>query len=167
MIDLPRLAILPALLLLCACPSDKKAAAPPRLAEDTTPVNLDTVKTDIPAAAPDTFTALKRAVRASTTIPDAPPALLEVVQREQAFSKFCYQEFGEKADPTLVGGVAMVVTVGGDGVSDARVRADSWSSKAGKQVNGCLNDKAAKAWKIQADAVKPGQYVVQLAFRPT
>jgi hypothetical protein len=162
-------AMLPALLLLCACPSDKKPAAPPPLAQDTTPADLGVVKTDIPAAAPDTFTApaAHRAARASAAIPDAPPALLEVVQREQAFSKFCYQEFGEKADPSLAGGVAMIVTVGGEGVSDARVRADSWSSKAGQQVNGCLNEKAARAWKIQSDAVKPGQYVVQLTFRPT
>jgi hypothetical protein len=100
-------------------------------------------------------------------IPNAPPELLEVVEREQAFSKFCYQEFGEKADPSLQGGVAMVVTVNGEGVSDAKVKADSWTSKAGKQVNGCLNEKATRAWKIPADAVKPGQYVVQLAFRPS
>jgi hypothetical protein len=163
-----RIGLVPALVLLFAgCPSDKKAAAPP-VAQDTTPVDLSAVKTDMPAAAPDTF---KPPVFAkpgvSVKIPNAPPELLEVVQREQAFSKFCYQEFGEKADPSLQGGVAMVVTVGGEGVNDARVRADSWSSKAGKQVNGCLNEKAARAWKIPADAVKPGQYVVQLAFRPT
>jgi hypothetical protein len=161
-----RIVMLPALWLLCACPSDKKAA-PPALAQDTTPVNLGAVKTDIPPAAPDTFTAPKPLVRTSTKIPNAPPELLEVVQREQAFSKFCYQEFGEKADPSLVGGVAMVVTVGSEGVNEAHVQADSWSSKAGKQVNGCLNEKAARAWKIPSDAVKPGQYVVQLAFRPT
>ena len=159
--------MVPALVLLCACPSDKKAAPPP-LAQDTTPVDLGAVKTDMPAAAPDTFKPPVFATPGmSTKIPNAPPELLEVVQREQAFSKFCYQEFGEKADPSLQGGVAMVVTVNGEGVSEARVRADSWTSKAGKQVNGCLNDKAARAWKIPADAVKPGQYVVQLAFRPT
>lgn len=159
--------MVPALVLLCACPSDKKAAPSP-LAQDTTPVDLSAVKTDMPAAAPDTF---KPPVFAkpgvSVKIPNAPPELLEVVQREQAFSKFCYQEFGEKADPSLQGGVAMLVTVNGDGVSDAKVKADSWTSKAGKQVNGCLNEKATRAWKIPADAVKPGQYVVQLAFRPT
>jgi len=162
-----RMMLVPALVLLCACPSDKKPAAP-AIAQDTTPVDLSTVKTDMPRAAPDTFkppvfakpgTALK--------IPNAPPELLEVVEREQAFSKFCYQEFGEKADPSLQGGVAMVLTVGGEGVNDAKVRADTWTSKAGKQVNGCLNEKAARAWKIPADAVKPGQYIVQLAFRPT
>jgi hypothetical protein len=162
-----RMMLVPALLLLCACPSDKKAAPPP-VAQDTTPVDLSAVKTDMPAAAPDTF---KPPVFAkagvSVKIPNAPAELLEVVQREQAFSKFCYQEFGEKADPSLQGGVAMLVTVGGEGVNDAKVKADSWSSKAGKQVNGCLNEKAARAWKIPADAVKPGQYVVQLAFRPT
>ena len=162
-----RMLIVPALVLLCACPSEKKAAPPP-LAQDTTPVDLSAVKTDMPSAAPDTF---KPPVFAkpgvSVKSPNAPPELLEVVQREQAFSKFCYQEFGEKADPSLQGGVAMLVTVNGDGVSDAKVKADSWTSKAGKQVNGCLNEKATRAWKIPADAVKPGQYVVQLAFRPT
>jgi len=159
--------LVPALVLLCACPSEKKSAPPP-VAQDTTPVDLSAVKTAMPAAAPDTFKPpVFMKPGTSRQIPNATPALLEVVQREQAFSKFCYQEFGEKADPSLQGGVAMVVTVGGDGVSEARVKADSWSSKAGKQVNGCLNEKAARAWKIPADAVKPGQYVVQLAFRPS
>jgi hypothetical protein len=159
--------LVPALVLLCACPADKTAAPPP-LAQDTTPVDLSAVKTDMPAAAPDTFKPPVFAKPGSSVrIPNAPPELLEVVQREQAFSKFCYQEFGEKADPSLQGGVAMVVTVGGEGVNEARVKADSWSSKAGKQVNGCLNEKAARAWKIPADAVRPGQYVVQLAFRPS
>ena len=162
-----RMMLVPALILLCACPSDKKTA-PPAVVQDTAPVDLSAVQTAMPAAAPDTFKPpvfLKPGV--SMKIPNAPPELLEVVQREQAFSKFCYQEFGEKADPSLQGGVAMVVTVNGEGVSDAKVRADSWTSKAGKQVNGCLNEKATRAWKIPADAVKPGQYVVQLAFRPT
>ncbi|MEO8880430.1 MAG: hypothetical protein ABI446_08525 [Gemmatimonadaceae bacterium] len=162
-----RMIMVPALVLLCACPGDKKAAPPP-LAQDTTPVDLSAVKTDMPAAAPDTFKPPVFAKpRVSAQIPNAPPELLEVVQREQAFSKFCYQEFGEKADPSLQGGVAMVVTVNGEGLSDAKVRADSWTSKAGTQVNGCLNERATRAWKIPADAVKPGQYVVQLAFRPT
>src|SRR2546423_2720723 len=119
-------ALVPAVLLLCACPSDKKTA-PPAIVQDTTPTDLGAVKTDMPSAAPDTF---KRPVFAkpgtSMKIPNAPPELLEVVEREQAFSKFCYQEFGEKADPSLQGGVAMVVTVGGEGVNEARVKADSW-----------------------------------------
>jgi hypothetical protein len=162
-----RMMMVPALVLLCACPSDKKVVAP-AVAQDTTPTDLSAVKTDMPAAAPDTFKPPVFAKPgASQKIPGAPPALLEVVEREQAFSKFCYQEFGEKADPSLQGGVAMLVTVNGDGVSDAKVKADSWTSKAGKQVNGCLNEKATRAWKIPADAVKPGQYVVQLAFRPS
>ena len=49
-----RLMLLPALVLLCACPSEKKTAAP-AVAQDTTPVDLSAVKTDMPAAAPDTF----------------------------------------------------------------------------------------------------------------
>jgi hypothetical protein len=163
-----RHALWPALLVvLAACPGDKKkqvAVAPP--AQDTTPMNLDSLQSAIPPAAPDTFTAPKpRRIR--PRIPAAPAALVEAVEREQSFSRFCYQEFGQKADPTLEGGVAMVVTVESGSVSDARVEDDTWSSQAGKAVNDCLNEKAARAWKSAAGAVKPGKYVVQLSFRPT
>jgi hypothetical protein len=90
---------------------------------------------------------------------------MDAVQREQAFSRFCYQEFGQKSDPSLAGGVAMVVTVTRAGIDDARVANDSWSSPAGSAVNKCLNDKAHLAWKLEAGAVKPGKYVVPLSFR--
>jgi hypothetical protein len=147
-------------LTLAACPADKPK---PVAVVDTTPLNLDSVKTAIPPAAPDTFKPKPMQV----PIPPAPPALLEAVEREQSFSKFCYQEFGQKADPGLAGGVAMVVTVEASGITDARVRADSWSSNAGKAVNNCLNEKAALAWKPEPGAVKPGRYIVQLRFRPS
>ncbi len=163
-----RLIAVPLALLLCACPGDKKNAAPPAVVEDTTPVNLDSLQTSIPPAAPDTFKRPKPAhARFVNRTPDAPTELVEVVEREQSFSKFCYQEFGQKVDPSLTGGVAMLVTVGGEDVTDAHVADDSWSSKAGKAVNNCLNDRAAKAWKTAAGNVRPGTYVVQLAFRPS
>ena len=153
------------LVLLAACSGDKKPAAAPPIAQDTTPMNLDSVQSAIPAAAPDTFTPPKP-LPVQQAIPPAPPELVAVVEREQSFSQFCYQEFGQKADPRLQGGVAMVVTVGSSGISDARVRADTWSSHAGKSVNECLDEKAARAWKPTAGAIKPGKYIVQLSFRP-
>ena len=68
----------------------------------------------------------------------------------------------------LKGGVAMVVTMGKKGIEDAKVVDDSWSARGpGRAVNACLNEKAAQAWKPDPAAVKPGQYVVQLTFRPT
>jgi hypothetical protein len=154
-----------ALVLGAACSHDKKPPTPPALVQDTTPVNLDSVQSAIPAAAPDTFKPPKPQL-AAKPIPPAPPALIEVVEREQSFSQFCYQEFGQKVDPRLQGGVAMLVTVGSGGVSDARVKADTWSSKAGKEVNQCLDEKAARAWKPTSGSVKPGKYIVQLSFRP-
>ena len=158
------------LALLAACSGDKAKqtaqapAAPP--VQDTTPMNLDSLKSAIPPAAPDTFKAPKPAPVAEP-IPPAPSALVEVVEREQSFSKFCYQEFGQKADPTLHGGVAMVVTVNHEGISEAKVANDTWSSRAGKSVNACLEQRAPRAWKPAAGTVKPGKYVVQLSFRPT
>jgi hypothetical protein len=89
---------------------------------------------------------------------------MAAVERSQTFSKFCYQEFGQKSDPSLTGGVAMVVTVDASGVADAKVANDSWSSGSGKAVNSCLNERARTAWKLSPGAVKSGKYVVQLAF---
>jgi hypothetical protein len=151
--------------LLAACPGDKKKVAAPPPAQDTVPMNLDSLESAIPPAASDSFTPPPKRPSAER-IPPAPPELVAAVQREQSFSKFCYQEFGQKADPALQGGVAMVVTVDASGVTGARVANDTWSSDAGNAVNDCLNEKAAGAWKRSAKGVKAGKYVVQLSFRP-
>jgi hypothetical protein len=155
-----------------ACGGDKPAPAKPVAAApaDTTPVDLSTLKTSIPAAAPDTFTPPKPVAEEPSVpaYPPAPPALMASVNREQAFSRFCFEEFGQKIDPSLRGGVAMLVTVGGQGVADARVARSRWSSKApGDAVNGCLNEKAKLAWKLEPGEVKSGEYVVQMSFRGT
>ena len=158
-----------ALAALAACHGDKKgsadsvAVAAP--APDTTPQDLSKVQTGLPPAAADTFTPPKAPV-APPDYPPAPPALMQSVEREQAFSKFCYEEFGQKADPTLRGGVAVLVTVSDNAVQDAKVANSRWSAKAaGEQVNQCLNEKARLAWKLGDSTVKPGKYVVQLSFR--
>jgi len=155
---------------LAACHGDKKGSAGDSVAvatpaPDTTPQDLSKVQTALPPAASDTFTPPKPAA-AQPDYPPAPPALMESVEREQAFSKFCYEEFGQKADPTLRGGVAVVVTVSDNAVQDAKVANSRWSAKAaGEQVNQCLNEKARLAWKLGDSTVKPGKYVVQLSFR--
>ncbi|HET7457145.1 MAG TPA: hypothetical protein VFJ74_05800 [Gemmatimonadaceae bacterium] len=170
------------LLLLClagvvACPKDKKrgaadtavAVAPP-LTQDTTPTDLSAVQSNLPPVAPDTFTRRKlprpprQPAETASRYPAAPAELMAAVERSQTFSKFCYQEFGQKADPSLRGGVAMLVTVDASGVADAKVANDSWSSGSGKAVNSCLNERAKTAWKLSPGAVKSGKYVVQLAF---
>ena len=92
---------------------------------------------------------------------------METVQREVSFQRFCYQEFGQKADPTLAGNVAMIVTVGSGGISGTEVGNSRWTSGTGKAVNQCLSQKAKQAWKLEPGSVKPGRYVVQLSFRGT
>jgi len=177
-------------LLLAACPRDKeeRAGSVPvdstltaAMAPDTAPpADLSTLTSNIPEAAPDTFkrrTAKEIAAAegrslaaenaATARIPDAPAELLTAVNRELAFQRFCYQEFGQKADPTLAGNVAMVVRIGDSGVSETRVGNSRWTSNAGQAVNTCLSQKARQAWKVAPGAVKPGQYVVQLSFRGT
>lgn len=162
-----RLAFLPPLvMLLAACPSDKKAARPP-VVQDTTPMNLDSLQTAIPPAAPDTFTPPPKPARRAAPLPAAPAELVQVVEREQSVSRFCYQEFGQKRDPSLAGGVAMLVAVNEEGINEAKVQDDTWSSAAGKAVNACLNERAARAWKPAAGKIKPGRYIVQLTFRPS
>jgi len=89
---------------------------------------------------------------------------MDAVEREGTASRFCYQEFGQKVDPTLRGGVALVVSVGSAGITNARVASDSWSSKAGSAVNRCLDEKAGSAWMLAAGAVPAGKYVVRMTF---
>ena len=177
---------LPLALVLAACPKDKPAKTDTAVAtqppvdstalRDTTPVDLSQVQSNLPAAVKDTFTPPKvpKPYRApagseqpSSSYPAAPAALMAAVQREQSFSKFCYQEFGQKSDPSLRGGVAMVVGIGAEGLTSASVGNSNWSSNAGQAVNRCLNDRAKLAWKVDPGAVKPGKYVVQLSFSGT
>ncbi|MFL5563069.1 MAG: hypothetical protein ACJ79K_16470 [Gemmatimonadaceae bacterium] len=167
--------VLPVMLLLAACPKDKTAK------RDTMPVDtthLDTTQTtdlssihsNLPPAEPDTFKPRKLTPPANTgggesmSVPAAPAALTEAVQREQSMTKFCYTEYGQKSDPTLRGNVAMVVTVGAEGITNATVGDARWSGSAGKAVNSCLNQKAKLAWKLAPGTVKAGKYVVQLSF---
>lgn len=171
-----KLFIVPLLVLVAACPRDKEERTEipvdSAVVADTAP-DLSELTANIPEAAPDTFTPRQpRPVRSSSggsvapSIPSAPEALMTAVEREQAFSRFCYQELGLKSDPTLSGNVAMIVTVGSGGITDARVGDANWTSRAaGSAVNNCLNEKASSAWKIAPGAVSPGRYVVQLSFR--
>lgn len=158
----------PLLVALIACPKDDDREQVPvdTIARDTTRISLDTVATALPPPAPDTFTPpkLEQPATARTRYATAPAPLMAAVEREQAFSNFCYREFGLKSDPRLRGGVAMLVTVGRNGVTAARVAADSWSSSTGKSVNECLNERAANAWKITPGEVPAGTYQVDLRF---
>lgn len=159
----------PLLFALLACPKDDDESAQvpvDTIPRDTTPLNLDSITTSLPPAAPDTFTPpkLETPTRGPSRYAQAPAALMDAVEREQAFSNFCYREFGLKSDPRLRGGVAMIVTVGRNGVTAARVGADSWSSSSGKAVNECLNERAANAWKVAAGEVPAGTYQVDLRF---
>lgn len=167
-----RIALVPLLALVMACPRDKQDADTLTVAPPIDTTDLSDLASNIPDAAPDTFTVRKppapRATASAPAIPQAPAALMAAVEREQSFSRFCFQEFGQKADPSLRGNVAMVVTVSSQGITDARVGDSNWSSNsAGTAVNRCLNEKAGVAWKVGAGAVSPGKYVVPLAFRGT
>ena len=181
-IVLKRLALLPLLAIALGCPGDKKkdvaqipvdTAKPDttKLAVNDTATDLRNVKTNLPTPAPDTFHEQK--LRPSggdvggtsrSSFPDAPTPLVDAVQREQSATRFCYTEFGQKADPTLRGNVAMVVTIGNAGVTDAHVGDAKWSGNAGRAVNRCLDQKAKQAWNVAPGAVKPGRYIVQLSF---
>ncbi len=176
------LAFLPLLAIALGCPGDKKkdvaqlpvdsmkadttkAAA----TVDTTPADLGQIKTNLPKAAPDTFHEQKLKPSGvgdvgGSRFADAPTPLVDAVEREQSATRFCYTEFGQKADPSLRGNVAMVVTIGNSGITDAKVGDAKWSGSAGRAVNRCLDQKAKQAWNVAPGAVKPGRYVVQLAF---
>jgi hypothetical protein len=162
-------------LVTLGCPGERRGkpdSARAAIPVDTTPMDLSKVQTSLPPALPDTFKGQKRAVTRRSAgevvreppIPPAPPELMAAVDRERNFSRFCYQEFGQKVDPTLKGGVALVVSVGSAGITDAKVASDSWSSNAGSAVNRCLDQRAGSAWKLTAGTVPAGKYVVRMTF---
>ena len=149
-----------------ACPGEKKVVKRDTIPLDTTPTDLSGLKTSLPPAAPDTFRPKKlpTGTVAGRSIPSAPQPLMDAVTRSQSVTKFCYQEKGQKADPSLRGNVAMVVTVGSAGVTGAKVADSNWSSATGKAVNQCLNERASAAWKLVPGSVPAGTYSVQLSF---
>lgn len=155
------------MMAVMACPADKPEAKPVATVPDTA-VDLSKVATSLPPAAPDTFKPVKLTPSgggaARSSLPEAPPPLMEAVQRESGFSRFCFTEFGAKNDPSLHGNVVVAVTVGAGGVTDARVADANWSSSSGKAVSQCINDKASRAWKLSQGSVKPGKYAVRLSF---
>jgi len=178
-----RIALLPLLAVALACPGDKKkgtAQVPvdttkpdtSALATTDTATDLRNVHTNLPKAAPDTFHQQKLTAPAGTGVggsgrtsfAEAPAPLIDAVEREQSATRFCFTEFGQKADPSLRGNVAMVVTIGSSGITDATVGDSKWSGAAGRAVNRCLDQKAKQAWNVAPGAVKPGRYVVQLSF---
>ena len=177
-----RLALVPLLAIAVACPGDKKkdtAQVPVDTAKpdttklataDTASSDLSKVKTNLPTPAPDTFRQQKLrpsgvGPTTNSSFANAPTPLMDAVQREQSATRFCFTEFGQKADPSLRGNVAMVVTIGNGGITDARVGDAKWSSASvGRSVNRCLDQKAKQAWNVAPGAVKPGRYVVQLSF---
>lgn len=181
-IAVKRLAFLPLLAVLAACPGDKKKTTQIPVdtmrpdstrvaAADTTPTDLGKYKTNLPTASPDTFHQQNLTPRGGnvggtshTSFADAPAPLLEAVQREESATRFCYTEFGQKADPSLRGNVAMVVTIANSGITDAHVGDAKWSGAAGRAVDRCLDQKAKQAWNVAPGVVKPGHYVVQLSF---
>jgi hypothetical protein len=161
------------------CPGEKRNrsrttddSARAAIPVDTSRMDLSKVQTSLPPAIPDTFKGQPRPVARRSAgevvreppIPPAPPVLMAAVDRERSFSRFCYQEFGQKVDPSLQGGVALVVSVGSAGITDAKVANDTWSSTAGSAVNRCLDEKAGSAWKLAAGAVPAGKYVVRMTF---
>ena len=170
-----RLALVPLLICALGCPGEKKpepATPPPAPPVDTpaTPTDLSTIKTSLPPATAENPRDQKLTPSGGTavrTYPDAPGPLMDAVQREQGATRFCYSEFGQKADPTLRGNVALAVTVGRNGISDVRVGDSRWSGNAGQAVNRCLNQRVRQAWKLAPGAVKPGTYTVQLSFSGT
>ena len=167
--------VLGSAIVVWGCPGerrDRSADSARAIPVDTTPTDLSKVQTSLPPTLPDTFKGPARpgarrsagVVDRDPAIPPAPPALMDAVSRERTFSRFCYQEFGQKVDPSLTGGVAFIVTVGPNGVTDADVANDSWSSNAGRAVNRCLNERAASAWRVAAGAVPAGKYIVRMTF---
>ena len=162
--------VVPLVLALSACPGDRREFAQDSgTVVDTMPVDttdLGSIVANIPPADTGTASPPRDPRPAAPAIPRAPEPLLAAVRREQSSSQFCFTEHGQKRDPSLVGSVTMLVTVGAAGVTDASVGASRWqgSREAGQAVNRCLVERAEQSWTLAPGAVQPGRYQVPMTF---
>jgi hypothetical protein len=158
--------------VLAAAP-EAAVVAPPA---DTASADLSHLHAALPAAAPEpprptqtTGPVSAPKLDASLGYREAPAPLRRAVTREQAVSQFCFQEFGQKVDPTLQGGIAVLVTIASGAIADAHVASARWSDRPpGEQVDRCLDERVAQAWRFAPEdsaSVAPGRYVVYLTFR--
>lgn len=71
---------------------------------------------------------------------------------------------GRKLDPYLAGTVTLWVNMSVIGTDVIRVQEGTWTSPAGKAVEGCINGHATK-WQLDPSFGKPKAYLVQIQFK--
>lgn len=71
---------------------------------------------------------------------------------------------GRKLDPYLAGTVTLWVNMSIIGTDVIRVQEGTWTSPAGKAVEGCINGHAQK-WQLDASFGPPKAYLIQIQFK--
>lgn len=80
--------------------------------------------------------------------------------------RFCYTEFGLKANPNLRGSVTVNIVVSGSGaVSGANVAGRTWSGAGASEAESCIRQKI-RSWRFPGTASGEGTYAFKFNFSP-
>ncbi len=88
------------------------------------------------------------------------------VRSRESQLRFCYQEYGLKANPNLAGTVTVAITLSGSGsVSDVDITRRTWSGAGASEAEGCIRSRV-RSWKFPASATGAGTYGFPFNFTP-
>lgn len=88
------------------------------------------------------------------------------VRSRESQLRFCYQEYGLKANPSLAGTVTVAITLSGSGsVNDVDITRRTWSGAGASEAEGCIRSKI-RSWRFPSSATGAGTYGFPFNFTP-
>ncbi|MEJ7811928.1 MAG: AgmX/PglI C-terminal domain-containing protein, partial [Gemmatimonadaceae bacterium] len=88
------------------------------------------------------------------------------VRSRESQLRFCYQEYGLKANPNLAGSITVNISLGGSGnVTDVDIGRRTWSGAGASEAEGCIRQRV-RGWKFPTSSTGEGTYGFSFNFTP-
>lgn len=88
------------------------------------------------------------------------------VRSRESQLRFCYQEYGLKANPRLAGTVTINIVVAGSGsVSGANIARRTWSGAGASEAESCIQSRI-RGWRFPTSSTGEGTYAFSFSFTP-
>jgi hypothetical protein len=88
----------------------------------------------------------------------------QFVRSRESQLRFCYQEYGLKANPSLAGTVTVAISLTGSGdVTGANITSRTWSGPGASEAESCIRSKI-ESWRFPASDAGGGTYSFPFNF---
>jgi len=88
----------------------------------------------------------------------------QFVRSRESQLRFCYQEYGLKANPSLAGTVTVAISLTGSGeVTGANITNRTWSGPGASEAESCIRSKI-ESWRFPASDAGGGTYSFPFNF---